>query len=257
MKLIDTHSHLFLPEFDSDRDQVIQNAVNTGIKKIILPNIDASTIDNLLDLYSKYPGICVPVIGLHPTSVKDNYIQELTILEQYFSKHPFIAIGETGIDLYWDKTRIKQQCESFIAQIDMAKSLHIPLIIHCRESFEEIVTILERKKGDGLTGVFHSFTGTPEQAKIILSLGFKIGINGVVTYKNSTLPQVLEKIPITEIVLETDSPYLTPVPFRGKRNESANLQYVAQKIAQIKKMPIDDIVNSTTKNAENLFKLKD
>jgi TatD DNase family protein len=255
MKFIDSHAHLFLQEFDTDRNLTVRNAVNAGITKIILPNIDSGTFDSLLDLCSIFPDICVPAIGLHPSSVKDNYIEELTFLEKKCLTRKYIAIGETGIDLYWDKTWFKQQCDSFSIQIDLARSLKLPLIIHCRESFNEIFSILEKKAGDGLTGVFHSFTGTLEQAEIIQSLGFKMGINGVVTYKNSNLPEVIEHIPLTEIILETDSPFLPPVPYRGKRNESAYLLHIAEKIAQIKNMALDEIARITTNNAETLFSL--
>jgi TatD DNase family protein len=256
MELIDTHSHLFLPEFDTDREQVISNALSHKINKIILPNIDSGTIPAMLELCKKYSEICYPAIGLHPSSVNENYASELKNIMKQTEINNFIAIGEVGIDLYWDKTYFREQCEAFSLQIDVARNLHLPVIIHSRDSFDETITILKKKAGNGITGIFHSFTGNPDQAKIIMDLGFKIGINGVVTFKNASLPEAVKQIPLSEIVLETDSPYLTPAPHRGKRNESAYLYYTAQKIAAIKEIPIEIVAETTTLTAKNLFSLK-
>lgn len=256
MEFIDTHSHLFLPEFDSDRDLVIRHAIAQSVSKIILPNIDAETLPKVTELCEKFPQNCFPALGLHPTSVKENYPAELEFIINSISKVQPLAIGESGIDLYWDKTYFKEQCEAFSVQIDLAKSIQIPIIIHSRESFDEIIKILENKTGSGLTGIFHSFSGTLEQASIIINLGFKIGINGVVTFKNSQLPEVIKQIPLNELVLETDAPYLTPTPNRGKRNESAYLIYIAQKIAEIKNIPLENVAETTTQTAKKLFNFK-
>jgi TatD DNase family protein len=253
MEFIDTHSHLYLEEFEGDIDEVISNALLNKVNKIVLPNIDSTTLPPLLKLHEKYPEECYPCIGLHPTSVKENYKEELNFLEKKIQSNKYIAIGETGIDLYWDKTFFKQQCDSFLVQLDMAKSLSLPIIIHCRESFNEIMPLLEKKAGNGLTGIFHSFPGTNEQAMRVIELGFKIGINGVVTFKNSHLPEVVKSIPLNEMVLETDAPFLTPVPKRGKRNESSYLIYIAQKIAEIRNEPLEEIAQITTQNALKLF----
>jgi len=230
MHLIDTHTHLFLPEFDSDRDQVILNAQKGGVEKILLPNVDGTTIDPLLELSSKYPEFCYPMMGLHPTSVKDNYKEELNIVENWLKKQKFYAIGEIGIDLYWDKTFKIQQEEVFRYQIDLAKKYNLPIVIHARDSFDEIFKIMDEVIDNKLFGVFHAFTGTDNQAERIIEWGFKIGIGGIVTFKNSGLDKVVHNIDINHIVLETDSPYLSPVPNRGKRNESANVIHIAGKI---------------------------
>lgn len=255
MQLIDTHSHLFLPEFDSDRDQVILNAQQNGVEKVLLPNVDGSTINDLLKLVEKYPDYCYPMIGLHPTSVKEDYKEELKKTENWLEKRNFIAIGEIGIDLYWDKTFKTQQEEAFRYQIELAKKYDLPVVIHARDSFDEIFTIMDEIIDDKLKGVFHAFTGDEIQAKRIIEWGFKIGIGGIVTFKNSGLDKVVHNIDINHIVLETDSPYLAPVPHRGKRNESAYLPNIAQKIAEIKNISIKEVAEITTYNAKQLFKL--
>lgn len=255
MQLIDTHTHLFLPEFDSDRDQVVMNAQQNGIEKVLLPNIDGSTITDLLNLVEKYPDYCYPMMGLHPTSVKENYKEELKKVEIWLEKRKFIAIGEIGIDLYWDKTFKSQQEEAFRYQIEIAKKYDLPVVIHARESFDEIFMIMDEIIDDKLKGVFHAFTGDEIQAQRITDWGFKIGIGGIVTFKNSGLDKVIHNIDISHIVLETDSPYLAPVPHRGKRNESAYLLNIAQKIAEIKNTSIKEVAEITTYNANQLFKL--
>ncbi|HAF28283.1 MAG TPA: hydrolase TatD [Bacteroidales bacterium] len=255
MQLIDTHTHLFLPEFDSDRDQVILNAQQNGVEKVLLPNVDGSTINDLLKLVEKYPDYCYPMMGLHPTSVTEDYKEELKKTEIWLEKRKFIAIGEIGIDLYWDKTFKKQQEEAFRYQIDLAKKYDLPVVIHARDSFDEIFTIMDEIIDDKLKGVFHAFTGDEIQAKRIIEWGFKIGIGGIVTFKNSGLDKVVHNIDINHIVLETDSPYLAPVPHRGKRNESAYLLNIAQKIAEIKNISFKEVAEITTYNANQLFKL--
>ena len=255
MQFIDTHTHLFLPEFDADRNQVIENAILNGIDKMLLPNVDNQSITKLLRLCEQYPENCFPMVGLHPTSVNENYKSELRNLENIIAKEKFIAIGEIGIDLYWDKSFIIQQQEAFIYQINLAKQHKLPIVIHARESFEEIFSIMHEQVAENLSGVFHAFTGNIDQAKQIIDWGFKIGIGGIVTFKNSGLDKLVEQIDLNHIVLETDSPYLPPVPFRGKRNESAYLVKVAEKIAQLKKCSIEDVADITTQNAKLLFNL--
>jgi len=255
MNYIDTHTHLFLPEFDTDRDQVIANAKQIGIEKVLLPNVDSGTILPLLDLVDKFPDFCLPMIGLHPTSVNQNYIQELELVESWLLKRKFYAIGEIGIDLYWDKTFIKQQEEAFIYQIKLAKKYDLPIVIHARDSFNEIFNVVKKEIGSGLKGIFHAFTGDLEQANQIIEWGFLIGIGGIVTFKNSHLGDVVKNIDINHLVLETDSPYLAPVPKRGKRNESAYIQYIAQKIAEIKEQSANEVARITTLNAKKLFKI--
>jgi TatD DNase family protein len=253
---IDTHTHLFLPEFDSDRDAVIKRAVNSGVLKMFLPNIDTSSIRPMLDISEAYPDNLYPMMGLHPGSVKENYMEELRVVEEWLTKGKFYAIGETGIDLYWDKSHLKEQQDSFIQHIRFARIYNLPLIIHSRESFDEIFRILNQELTGEITGIFHSFTGTFEQAKEIFNYGFKIGIGGIVTFKNSGLDQVIAQTGADQIVLETDSPYLAPVPERGKRNEPSYLLYTAQKIANILGMQIHEIERITTRNALSIYRLQ-
>jgi TatD DNase family protein len=255
MNLIDTHTHLFLPEFDLDRDQVILNAQENGVEKILLPNVDKTTIDSLLDLAARYPNYCYPMMGLHPTSVKENYKQELENVEHWLKQRKFYAIGEIGIDLYWDKTFKVQQEEAFRYQIDLAKKHDLPIVIHARESFSDIFKIMDDVIDEKVYGVFHAFTGDKIQAERIIEWGFKIGIGGIVTFKNSGLDKVVHNIDINHIVLETDSPYLSPVPKRGKRNEGANIIHIAEKIAEIKNITLEEVAEKTTFNAKRIFSL--
>ncbi len=253
---IDTHTHLYLKEFDNDRDTVILDAINNKVERFFLPNIDSTTISNLLKLSKKYPNNCYPLIGLHPTSVKENYLEEIKIVENWLKKEKFYAIGEIGIDLYWDKTFKKQQDDAFRIQIEIAKKNNLPIIIHARESFDEIFSIIDELNDDKLTGIFHSFTGDLEQAKRIINYGgFKIGINGIVSFKNSKLGDTVKEIGIEYLLLETDAPYLAPHPKRGQRNESSYLIYTAQKIADLYNMPIEKLAEITTKNANEVFNL--
>lgn len=255
MQLIDTHTHLFLPEFDLDRDQVISNAINNGVEKLLMPNVDSSTIDSLSNLAKKYPDYCLPMMGLHPTSVKENYVDELKVIESYLEKNKVFAIGEIGIDLYWDKTFLKEQVKVFKYQVDLAKKYKLPIVIHTRNSFDEIFKIMDEINSENLKGVFHSFTGNEKQAKKIIELGFVIGIGGIVTFKNSGLDKVVKNIDINNIVLETDSPYLSPVPKRGKRNESSYVKYIAEKLAEIKNISLEEVAKITSQNAKQLFRI--
>jgi len=253
--LIDTHTHLYLPEFDADREQVIQNALDKGIEKMFLPNIDSGTIDGMMQLCRNYPGIMFPMIGLHPGSVKENYTDELKIISELAYKGGFIAIGEIGIDLYWDTKFSQQQNDAFEKQLILAKELNLPVVIHARNSFNEIFSILEKHAGSGLRGVFHSFTGGLEELAKILSYDFYIGINGIVTFKNSGLDKIASEIPLDRLLLETDSPYLSPVPKRGIRNQSAHAYYINEFLAKIYKISPEKLAGITTKNATELFKL--
>jgi len=255
MHFIDTHTHLFLPEFDVDRNQVIKNAIQNKVDTLLLPNVDNQTISALLELCKQYPENCFPMIGLHPTSVKDDFKSELLNLENLITKGKFIAIGEIGIDLYWEKAFLIQQQEAFVYQINLAKKNKLPIVIHARESFSEIFTIVNDHIDNSLTGVFHAFTGNMDQAQQIIDWGFKIGIGGIVTFKNSGLDKIVEQIDLNHIVLESDSPYLAPVPYRGKRNESAYIVKVAEKIAQLKNCSIEEVAEKTTFNAKKLFNL--
>ncbi len=256
MQLIDTHTHLFLEQFDNDIDKVIDRAVKNGVEKLILPNIDSSSIDDMLNLTDKYPNNCYPLMGLHPTSVNENFEEELKIVEKYLKKQKFYGIGEIGIDLYWDKTFLPQQEQAFIHQIKLAKQYSLPIVIHVRDSFEETLNIVDKYNDDKLTGIFHCFTGSYEQAQHIIQYGgFKLGIGGVLTFKNSKLDQVIQKIPLEHIVLETDSPYLAPSPYRGKRNESSYVVKVAEKLADIYGLSLQEVAKITSDNAKQIFAL--
>jgi len=256
MEFIDTHTHLFLSDFQTDCSKVIENAFAAGVHTMLLPNIDGSTIEQMMLLCAQYPKNCFPMIGLHPTSVKEDYKKQIDTVRENLSAHKFIAIGEVGIDLYWDQNYFNQQCDAFTIQLEMAHEYSLPVVIHSRESFSQIIEILKKNAHFiPYKGVFHSFSGNLDQALEAISLGFKIGINGVVTFKKSTLGEVIKGIPLSDIVLETDSPYLTPVPFRGKRNESAYLIYIARRIAEMKEIHIEDVAQSTTRSAKTLFNL--
>jgi TatD DNase family protein len=255
MMIIDTHSHIYLPEFDLDRPQILDRAEKEGVKKILLPAIDSTTHGAMLKLEEKNPSVCLSMIGLHPCSVKENPDEELKIVRDFLEKRPFIAIGETGLDFYWDKSFIDQQYKAFYMQIEWALQYDIPVVIHSRNSIDECIKVVAEHQHGKLKGVFHCFSGNLEQAEQIIDLGFYLGIGGVVTFKNSGLDKVMEKINLNHVVLETDAPYLAPVPFRGKRNEPANLKYAIDKLVGIKELPVEEIVLITTSNAEKLFKL--
>ena len=255
MRLIDTHSHLFLEEFSEDFPQVIERARSAGITHIFMPNIDSTTIDSMLSVCNAYKDYCFPMIGLHPTSVNADYEKELEIVARELkSFNKYIAIGEIGMDLYWDKTFLKEQQIALDKQINWALEYDLPVVIHCRDAFDYIYNVLEPYKNTSLKGIFHSFTGTDDEAARILEFsGFLIGINGVVTFKKSHLPEVLTKIPLEKIVLETDSPYLTPVPNRGKRNESAYVKDTLMKISEIYRMSPETVGSVTSENALKVF----
>ncbi|MDG1477005.1 MAG: TatD family hydrolase [Vicingaceae bacterium] len=254
MILTDTHTHLYSEQFNEDIDVVVQNCIEKGIERLFLPNIDSTSIESMMALGEKYPENCFPMMGFHPTSVRDNYKEELALVEQCMSNHKFCAVGEIGIDLYWDKTYVKEQQEAFRFQIELAKKYDLPFVIHCRDSFDEIFEILDELNDDKMRGIFHCFTGTVEQANHIINYGdFKIGIGGVVTFKNSGLDNIVEQIDIKHLVLETDSPYLAPTPHRGKRNESTYLYNIAEKVADIYNISVEEVAEITTENSKQVF----
>ena len=250
--LIDTHAHLYLKQFDNDRKEVISRAEEAGIKKFFLPNIDSTSIDSMLKMEEDFQGKCFAMMGLHPCSVKENYIDELQIVEEWLQKRKFCAIGELGIDLYWDKTFFEQQKKAFLTQVEWAIDLQLPIVIHCRESMDITIELLQPYNGK-VNGIFHCFGGTVEQANKIMDLNFLMGIGGVLTYKKAKLDDVVKEIPLEYLVLETDSPYLAPVPFRGKRNESGYVKNIAEKLAEAKDISLEDVAKATTHNALNLF----
>ncbi|MCY1721448.1 TatD family hydrolase [Prolixibacteraceae bacterium Z1-6] len=251
--LIDTHSHIYSEDFLHDRDEALQRAYESGVKKIVLPNIDSGSIKHMLDLTDAYPHLCFPLMGLHPTSVDEDYKEELQAIEYWLEKRKFYGIGEIGIDLYWDKKFIEEQKDAFRYQIQLAKKYALPVVIHVRNSFEETYQIVQEEQDGSLKGVFHCFTGSEDEAKKIVDLGFLLGIGGVVTFKNSKLDEVLQQTDINNLVLETDAPYLSPVPKRGKRNESSYLMFTALKVAEIYNVPVRRVAEITTSNARNLF----
>lgn len=254
MYLIDTHSHIYQPDFDEDSNMMIQRAFDAGIKKIFLPNIDMESIGRMHKLCDTFPNVCYPMMGLHPCDVKENFREVLDQMYCYFSTRKHIAVGETGIDLYWDKTTLPLQIEAFKIQVEWAKDFEIPIVIHARDSFDEIFSVLEEVNDERLTGVFHCFTGSLVQANQVISLGgFMMGIGGVLTYDKSGLDKVVADIPMKYLILETDSPYLTPKPYRGKRNESAYTRIVAEKLAMVKDVSLETVMRETTTNALKLF----
>jgi len=255
MNFIDTHTHLYLPEYDNDRDEVVNRAVGNGISKMLLPNIDIQSVDQMLSMATRYPGICYPMTGLHPTSVKKDYLFQLDKLENLITKHKFVAIGEIGIDLYWDKTFLKEQLISFRRQIAFASDNTLPVVIHSRESFPEVFSVLDEFKGKPVKGVFHAFTGSIKDAERALEMGFKLGIGGIVTFKNSGLDKIVREIGPENLILETDSPYLAPVPYRGKRNESSYICIINKKLADIFGITEEEIASITYSNSVSLFNL--
>ena len=255
MQIIDTHTHLYLDQFKDDIENVISRAKENGVKKFILPAIDSSHFYNMHDLKKKYPKSVYLMSGLHPTDVKENYKEELAFVTKTLKNHNYVAIGEIGIDLYWDKTSIKEQQEAFEFQIRLAVKHDLPIVIHCRDAFDEIFQILDNENCNDLRGVFHCFTGTLEQAQRAIDLGFVLGIGGVVTFKNGGIDKFLHKIDLKNIVLETDSPYLAPAPFRGKRNESSYIIFILEKLSEIYGISKEKIAEITSKNAEKVFRL--
>lgn len=254
MILIDTHCHLYAEEFDTDRDAMLQRAQNIGVQQFYLPGIDSTAIDGMLKMEADYLGVCFPMMGLHPCYVKENYQEELQIVEQWLQKRKFVAIGEIGLDFYWDKTFAAEQLKAFNLQMQWALDYQLPIVIHTREAMQATINAVKPFAAKGLKGIFHCFSGSYETAKEIIGMNFLLGIGGVVTYKNAGLGEVVSKIDLEHLVLETDAPYLTPVPHRGKRNESAYLELVLNKIAEIKNMAVEDVAAVTTTNAEKLFR---
>jgi TatD DNase family protein len=250
---IDSHAHIYAEEFDGDRVEAIRRAQDINVGKIVMPNVDHTTIDIMMETESHFPELCYATIGLHPCSVKKDFNKELYIVEQWLSKRKFSAIGEMGTDLYWDKTFWAQQQEAFEIQIGWAKQYDLPVILHCRETLDESIAMIERLQDGKLRGVFHCFNGNADQAKKIIALNFFLGIGGVSTFKKGGLDTVLPNVAIENILLETDSPYLAPVPHRGKRNEPSYLPIIAGRIAEIKNISIEEVQRQTTKNALQLF----
>ena len=254
MGLIDSHAHIYLNEFDPDRNEVISRSVSIGVEKILMPAIDSTTHQLMLDTEKMYPGICHSMMGLHPCSVKGNYREELELVKKYIVDQSFIAIGEIGLDFYWDVTYKEQQYEAFRQQLDWSIQHNLPVSIHSRNATAECIEVI-REFGGQARGVFHCFSGNGEQARALIELWFYLGIGGVLTFKNSGLDTVVRNLDLKTLVLETDAPYLAPVPFRGKRNESGYLSYIVQKLADIKEMTVGQIAEFTTANAKNLFGL--
>ena len=255
MTLIDTHCHLYLRECMDVIEDIMRRAEEAGVKKFFLPAIDSNEIDNLLSLEKKFPDSCMAMMGLHPCSVKAGFKEELDIVADWLGRRKFSAIGEIGLDLYWDKTFINEQLEAFRTQIQWSLAYDLPIVIHTRNAMSETISVVKEYVGRGVRGIFHCFSGTYEEAKEIIGAGFYLGIGGVLTYKNSGLAEVVERIGLESLVLETDAPYLAPVPFRGKRNESSYLKYIAEKLATIKKLPVEEVAAITTANAEKIFSI--
>lgn len=258
MKIIDTHSHLYLSEFNTDLSDVIDRAKTQGLEYILLPNVDSTTCDAMLSVCHEYEGYCFPMIGVHPTSINADYKKELDFVQQQLTQsNNYIAIGEVGLDLYWDATYIKEQLIAFDYQIQLALQYGLPLVIHCRNAFDELYEAMKPYVDSSLSGVFHSFAGTPADVERLLEFEqFMFGFNGVVTYKKSHLPDVIKLIPMSRIVLETDAPYLPPVPYRGKRNESSYIKYTLLKVAEVFNVDPEFLAEQTTLNAIKLFRLQ-
>ena len=253
--IVDTHCHLYLNEFKNDITAVIKRAADEGVNKFYLPAIDSAETENMFLLESNFPEKCFAMMGLHPCSVKENYLDELDIVKNWLTKRKFAAIGEIGLDFYWDKTFVTQQYQAFRMQIEWSLQYNLPIVIHTRNAMQETIDVVKEFVPQGVRGIFHCFGGTVENAKEIIAAGFYLGIGGVLTYKKSGLAEVLEQIDLKYMVLETDSPYLTPVPFRGKRNESSYLKYIVEKLALVKNISAEEIAAITTANAEKIFGL--
>ncbi|MFV8226408.1 TatD family hydrolase [Christiangramia aquimixticola] len=253
MIITDTHTHLYSDAFDEDRKQAIQLALDKGVERFFIPAIDSETTQSMYELEKAFPDNVFLMMGLHPTHVKENYEDELKHVSEELDKRKFYAVGEIGIDLYWDKSTLEIQKDAFKKQIQLAKQYELPIVIHCREAFDEIFEVLESEKDEKLFGIFHCFTGNLEQAKKALSYNMKLGIGGVVTFKNGGIDKFLAEIPLEEIVLETDAPYLAPTPFRGKRNDPVYILKVAEKLAEIYNLPVETIAEVTTKNSKEVF----
>ncbi len=255
MILTDTHTHLNSEAFAEDRNEMIKRAIDNGVSRLFVPSVDSETAKSLFEVQQTFPNHVFLMMGLHPTHVKENYLEELDFVEKQLVHHQFCAVGEIGMDLYWDKTYLKEQQIAFEKQIDLAKKYQLPINIHCRDAFNETFEILEKHKGVDLQGIFHCFTGTYEHALQAIDCGMKLGIGGVATFKNGKIDQFLKQIELKHIVLETDAPYLAPTPFRGKRNESAYIRKIAQKLADIYQLPIERIAEVTTQNSKEIYKM--
>jgi TatD DNase family protein len=254
--MIDTHSHIYLPEFDDDRAEVVKNAKEAGVTSVLMPNIDALSIRSLLDTEAGFPAYCHPMMGLHPTSVKGDYTEQLANIEYWLNQRAFLAIGEIGIDLYWDKTWEREQREVFRTQLKWAKARKVPVVIHVRDAFDAVFQEMDKVHDENLKGVFHSFSGNASQARRALEYrGFMLGINGIVTFKNAGLDKVLEKSGPEKLMVETDAPYLAPVPYRGKRNQPAYMKYTLEKLASVFSLSVDKMDQITSRNAKELFGL--
>ena len=257
MQLIDTHTHIYLPEFDSDRDEVVKRAVSSGVVRLLMPNIDLKSAYKMMEVENRYPGICFPMVGLHPTSVKKDFASQLDKLESLAANFRFCAIGEIGIDLYWDQAHVTEQVSAFKRQVSFAIDSTLPVVIHSRDSFPLIFKALDEFRGKGLRGVFHAFTGSLKDAERAIEMGFKLGIGGIVTFKNSGLEKIVKEVSPENIIPETDSPYLAPVPHRGKRNESSFIRIINKKLADIFVMSEEEIAAITYNNSVALFNLPD
>lgn len=255
MQLIDTHCHIYVKDFEADRSAMIERAVQVGVTKMLMPAIDSREHGGMLQLQALYPDKCIAMMGVHPCSIKENYREELDLAAEWLQKQSFVAVGEIGLDFYWDLSLREQQYKAFHEQIEWALQYDIPIVIHSRESTDECIQVLKEHQKGNLKGVFHCFGGSVEQAKQITELGFCLGIGGVLTFKKAGLDAVMKEVDLQHVVLETDAPYLAPVPFRGKRNECGYVKYVAQKLADVKEMDIEEIASITTANATNLFGL--
>ncbi len=252
--LIDTHSHMYSKHFNEDIDKAIARAIDNGVTKIFMPNIDNSTTKSMLNLEKKAPNLFSSMMGIHPGSIKEDYKKQLNLAYRELQAGNYVGVGEVGIDLYWDKTYKKEQIDAFKIQVNWAKEFNLPIIIHSREAMDITIDIIKKEKNDNLRGIFHCFTGDINQAFEIMKLGFYMGIGGILTYKNSGLKEIVNQIPMEYLVLETDSPYLPPVPYRGKRNESSYLRYIAEELAITKKITFKEVASQTSKNAEMIFK---
>ncbi|MCY2685689.1 TatD family hydrolase [Salinimicrobium sp. TH3] len=253
MTITDTHTHLYSESFEKDRREMINRALDANITRFFIPAIDSAYIEDMYALEKEFPENVFLMAGLHPTHVKENFQEELDIVEKQLNEKKFYAVGETGVDLYWDKSTLKIQQEAFRYQIQLAKKHQLPIVIHCRDAFDEVFEVLEQEKGEGLFGIFHCFTGSHEQALKALSYNMKLGIGGVVTFKNGKIDRFLDQIPLSEIVLETDAPYLAPVPYRGKRNESLYIIEVLNKVAEVYNTTPEEIAAVTTRNSRDIF----
>ncbi|HLO90486.1 MAG TPA: TatD family hydrolase [Lentimicrobium sp.] len=253
MQLVDTHTHLYLEEFGHDREEVVKRAISSGVDRLMLPNIDKGSINGMLALADQFPENCLPMIGLHPTSVKSDYMDELAVIESWINQRKFFGIGECGIDLYWDKTYAIEQEFVFRHHIDLARNYDLPLIVHIRDSFNEVISVLKDVNKKDLRGIFHCFSGSTEQANLAIHYGFSLGLGGVITFKNNKMQETLKHIDLQHLVLETDAPFLAPTPYRGKRNEPSYIPLIARMVAEIKGIDVEVVAEATTANAKKLF----